>query len=781
MRRTAAQLAFAFLLLALLSVAFLPAARGDTVQKVSVGGRPDAPIVDTTTGDVYVVNDGEPGNPSNSVSVISGTSLAATLSLNSTRGSYLGSPLTNLRTATYDSGNGYIYVPDAAGVGTPLAVVSGTQEVGNPDVGYAAAQATYDPNNGYVYIPDGDVVKNLCTVDCITSTGAVNNLGLGVGYCIFPGSCQPFNATKGTNNSFRQVTVEYGQISVVSGLTSVGNITIGWDSSDPYNPNVPAFNESQDPTVTPAFDPNNNLVYVADTKLDVIYAISGTSVVGTISVGSESVTPVVDPTNGYVYVANSQSDSISVIDYTSVVATISLSGVVGGLVYDPGNGYLYADGTSNIWVISGNSVMATLAFGSSGGAAYDSNNGYLYFSEPLNGTIDAINGTTIAYTDKVGGEPTSMAFDPVNGNLYASDDKNGVVDVVSPASGIGISTSCTSSSSSTVRSSSTTSTSTTTAACCSSQSQTQSHSSSTTTSASSSCTSVATVGSSASQTTTSSSGLVTSTGSGGTGPTSSTASLSSTVTTPPPAGGISTGTLEIAGGAVGAAVIIGGALYYYTQGGSGSESEGGECGSPPGCGPYSGPACSPSSSPSAPGENCPDLVAHASPCYAVGSGSVATASGPSMGQECSLSAHAKRGCETPTGCFATASGPTVNESGCPLVGHATRNCSPSSGCSFATAKGPSVASSSQQPGTTPCSTAEDSSASATSSVRITCKPACLPSSSSSFAQVKQCAGGASNATRAPTTVKGSVKQVKPSCSAPNGCSSTAEDTPSCAT
>lgn len=248
---------------------------------------------------------------------------------------------------------------------------------------------------------------------------------------------------------------------------------------------------------------------------------------------------------------------------------------------------------------------------------------------------------------------------------------------------------------------------------------------------------------------------------------------------------------------------VGGLAYYFTQGGGGSSEgspgsgEGEE--TSPGCGPNSGPACGPSAPGQGPtGGNCPNLVAHSAPCYAIPSGSVATASGPSLGQGCSSTGHAKR-CSVSPSCLATTAGLTVNTTGCSLIGHASRNCPQPSGC-FATAKGPSVGSSSQPGNANPCSTAADSpttqsnlpnttgttlptsESSASSSVRITCKLACLPSCSS-FAQVKQNPGGTGQATRTPCAPKGNVKQVKqsPSCSSTQeGCTSTADDAPSCA-
>ncbi len=767
MKKSSARFLFVLLLLVLWAAAFIPAAHADTVQKISVGGRPDGPVVDTATGDVYVVNDGAPGKPSNNVFVISGTSLVATLALNSTRGADLGTPLTNLRAGTYDSGDGYVYFPDQAGVGTPLAVVSGTEEVGNPSVGYPASIATYDPSNGYVYIPDGEVTMHLCTVDCTLPGGEqVNNLGLGIGYCTGADTngCQPYNPSKpASENDPREVTVEYGRISVVSGLTSVANITIGWDSGDPYNPNVPGFNESQDPTVTPAFDPSNNLVYVADTKFDVVYAISGTSVVGTIPVGSESTTPVVDPTNGYVYVPNSKSDSISVIDYTTVVATISLSGAVAGLIYDPGDGNIYADGLNNIWVISGDSVLATLNFGESGGAAYDSSNGYLYFSDSVNGTVDAIDGTGLVYSDKVGGTPTSIVFDPMNGYLYATDEVNGVVDVIMPASGIVVGSGCSSSSSSTTRSSSTTSsgTTTTTTACCTAQSQSRS---STTTSTSSSCTGVVVGGSSGNETgNNSTSSASSNTGSVAVSVTAIDTDTGSASTggTPPPTGpdGIPLVDLEIAG-AVGAVAAVGGAILYLTQGGGSGGSEDGGCEAPPDCagGPV-GPTENPSPSctgGSITGHGTREVTA---PC------SLATASGPSVNCACvdypSCEGHATR-TKVTSACVPVTCGPSVNS---PTCGHGTREvAAPSSlatvcgpivnsptcahasreavtPCSLATVRGPSVNCSSVK-----ASSCDDHAA------RVPITSACVPAVSgpsvSSCVNSSPCQG---HAVRAPVT------------------------------
>ena len=186
--------------------------------------------------------------------------------------------------ATYDSGNGYVYVPNL-GSGT-VSVISGTSVVNTVIVGSNPYSATYDSGNGYVYVPN----EGSGAVSVLSGTSVINTVPVGTG---------PNYATYDSGNGYVYVMNDgSGTVSVLSGTSVVSTVTIG------TNPEYAAY------------DPSNGYIYVPNYGSGTVSVLSGTSVVNTVTVGSNPYSAAYDSGNGYVYVTNYGSDTVSVISTT---------------------------------------------------------------------------------------------------------------------------------------------------------------------------------------------------------------------------------------------------------------------------------------------------------------------------------------------------------------------------------------------------------------------------------------------------------------------------------
>ncbi len=315
------------------------------IATVPVNSGPSSAVYDSGNGYVYV-----PNGPF--LGVISGTSVVANIFM----GSSVGLP-------ACDSGNGYVYVSTVAG----MAVVSGTSVVATIPFG-GGGFPVYDSSNGYVYVP-GPSLSVISGTNVVASVNIGNNPGYaaydsGNGYVYVPNT--------GSNN-----------VSVISGTTVVASVNVG---------NNPEY---------AAYDSGNGYVYVTNAISGSVSVIGGTNAIATVSVGSDPYSATYDSGNGYVYVANAGSGSVSVISGTNVVGTVSVGETVGlrgnppraSATYDSGDGYVYVpnDASNNVSVIGGTKVVATIPVGISPGlAAYDSGDGYVYVPNGLSDTVSVI-------------------------------------------------------------------------------------------------------------------------------------------------------------------------------------------------------------------------------------------------------------------------------------------------------------------------------------------------------------------------------------------------------
>ena len=353
------------------------------VATVDVGLYTYSATYDSGNGYVYVVD-----QYSNNVSVINGTALVASIPVG---------PSPSF--AVYDSGNGYVYVTNTGNgssenFGT-VSVISGTSVVATVTVGPTPYWETYDRGNGYVYVTDEgciNMVEKNCTLPGGTSIyGAGSNVSVISGTSVVatvPVGTVPQFAVYDSANGYVYVlnagcwacsgTPGYsaGKVSIISGTSVVATATVGLD---PYSG---------------TYDSGDGYVYVTNAASGNVSVISGTSVEATVPVGYDSLFAAYDGGNGYVYVPNCISGTVSVVHETSVVATVTVGSCPTSATYDDGNGYVYVSnsGAGNVSVINDTSVVVTVKvnIGSGGYSVYDSGNGYVYV--PSGGTTVSVIG-----------------------------------------------------------------------------------------------------------------------------------------------------------------------------------------------------------------------------------------------------------------------------------------------------------------------------------------------------------------------------------------------------
>lgn len=326
-----------------------------------------APVYDSANGYVYV-----PNQMSNTVTVIDGTAIMATVSVGS-------API-----SAAVGGNGYVYVMNYGKAGAPgdtVSVINGTSVVATLVVGDFPSTAAYDSSNGYVY----------------EASEGYQQIGV-------PGGIP-------------------GSVSVISGTSVVANISLvdlGTDPQEVINCHGISIGAAND-------------IYVTESTFDEVAVIHGTSFVGNVSVGSLPVSEACDSVNGYVYVLNKESNNVSILSGTSLKATVGTGDFPFEAAFDTTNGYVYVTNTesNNVSVISGTSVVATVDVGNYPEAvAYDSADRYVFVANFYSDSVSAINGTSVVATFNVGTDPDGADYDSANGYVYVTNQGSNSVSVI---------------------------------------------------------------------------------------------------------------------------------------------------------------------------------------------------------------------------------------------------------------------------------------------------------------------------------------------------------------
>ena len=298
--------------------------------------------------------------------------------------------------ASYNPGNGYVYVANDASNST--SILAGTTVVATVPVGDSPGYAVYDSANGYEYIINEGYYSPTGSVSILNNTTLVQTVPVGV---------EPFGAAYDAANGYVYVP-NYGSnnVTVLSGSQQLGTVSVG---------QYPSF---------AAYDPANSYVYVPNEGTGTnssVSVLSGTSVVGTIPVGIYPVFALYDPADGYVYVLNYNSTTVSVLDGLSLVATIPVTTGASWAVFDSNNGDVYVlhQGSNVVNVVNGTASIATITTGlDPTGAAYDAADGMVYVTNVGSNTVSVLVGTSVVATVAVGSYPEYDAYDPADGYVY---------------------------------------------------------------------------------------------------------------------------------------------------------------------------------------------------------------------------------------------------------------------------------------------------------------------------------------------------------------------------
>ena len=282
--------------------------------------------------------------------------------------------------------------------------------------------------------------------------------------------CEPLTVNKATPTLTTKLSVVAnltGNFVIPTIPTDVEPCDMAFDSANGYvyatlfgSSSVQIINAATNATVATVavgtgpcgitYDSNNHDVYVADSYFgrgpSSVSVISGTSVVATVATGISPWDVAFDPNNDEVYVGGQGSTTVPIIcdggapcggspQTNKIVASVPLGAShypsVGGIVYDPQDGDLYLSYGTDVAVISGASVIASIhlpALLASYQAAFDPNNGYLYFPDGIDvpGRVVVVNGHTNAYVATVamvnsnGGTAGNVVFDSASGTILAS-------------------------------------------------------------------------------------------------------------------------------------------------------------------------------------------------------------------------------------------------------------------------------------------------------------------------------------------------------------------------
>lgn len=414
-----------------------------------MGGDPLWGTYDPANGDVYVTS-----YTASSVSVVNGgtNTVAATISLGS-----LNKPLA----PTYDSFNGYVYVPESDNF-CDLVVISGqtNQIIKNISFSCAPHSITVDTTNGAAYVPvyDGYVgVVNGLSSPVLVPVGtnplwAAYDSGNNLVYVTNSGSNNvsiinastnkvAFNLKVGTSPG--QVTFDRGNGYIYVVNSGSGNVSVINGAASPTKNSVIASVTVGSSPTRAIYDSANGLVYVPNNGSNNVSVINGTRLgsPSKINVGTGPAYGTFDRVDGWIYIPNYSSGNVSVINGSSnrVLESIPLGSGPRSSVFDGGNGnvYIVNSASNNLSVIPTAAVtsVASVRVGTTPTwSAFDSWNGWIY--QPNNGSnnVSVINGSTNSLVTSLplptGSLPKSAVFNPVNGRVYVMDQGINEVSII---------------------------------------------------------------------------------------------------------------------------------------------------------------------------------------------------------------------------------------------------------------------------------------------------------------------------------------------------------------
>jgi YVTN family beta-propeller protein len=386
-----------------------------TTKNITVGKEPAGLIYDPASNRVFVANEG-----SNTVSVISGTTVVKTLKVGKTP-----------ETMLYDAKTTLLYSVNAGS--NNVSVINGTTDkvVGNI-TGFATLStfSVYDPTTGafYLFSTGGsltsstmyrlpiaapwtftaikvgadsvDATYDPATTDLVVSNAESGNLSI----------------VNGTTNKVKTVTLTTGALPAASVYNAAnkdvyivdegtflphvksGNVTVLGSA----NTIVKTVSVGGGVPVSVVLDPNNHDVYVLNITLtskggtvncSVTPITSSNSAKKAIKVGNGAIFATFDPANNEIYVPAATSNETTIILGTSLLTTLTTKGTPEVALYDPGT-------TDMVLVLN---TPVTVA-------------GQLtLLSSPTSGN-PSILGTQI-----VGKDPSGFTYDTASTDVYVSN------------------------------------------------------------------------------------------------------------------------------------------------------------------------------------------------------------------------------------------------------------------------------------------------------------------------------------------------------------------------
>jgi YVTN family beta-propeller protein len=277
----------------------------------SVGSRPDFPVWDPLSGNIYI-----PHRDSNNITVFNGTNNQFITSIK------VGSEPEQI---AFDYKNGYLYITNFGG--SNVSVINGITNsvVGSITVGTYPFGIVYDLSNGYIY------VANTGSSNVSVISPSTNNIITSVNV-----GSRPMAETYAVNGNYIYVAnVGSNNVSIISGNTNnvITSVNVG-SYIGTYGFQL-------------SYDYSNKYVYVVNTASNNVTVISTStnSVVATVAVGEtpEGIAYIPDEVNFSELVVNSGSDSLSEINGTTntVVGNLSAPCDPNAITYDGSTGNIY--------------------------------------------------------------------------------------------------------------------------------------------------------------------------------------------------------------------------------------------------------------------------------------------------------------------------------------------------------------------------------------------------------------------------------------------------------
>ena len=393
----------------------LPYVVGTVPMPLGIIDFPDMMAVNPTTGYTYLFDLDGP------VSVISDNEVIT----NMPSIGYM------LEKVAVDQANGYIYV--GSSYEHFVAVISGTELLGNVDLGMPPWRLLVVPNTGYTYAGYWGSNK----IAMLSGTTLITQVTLpltGVG-------AMTFNPTNGW---VYVADSGGGQVAVVSGTQVVGLVPVDNPGSMDVNPNtgyvyvgsyysdsVVVLSGTMVVDTIPGVYPNPSIVKVNPATGYVyvgcdegtVAVISGTQLIATLATGSrESVTIMqVNPATGYTYVGSKNAHQVTVISATQVITTANVDGDLKAIAVNPSvdRVYIASQFPTDVTIWSGTHIIghvprpahpAQVAVHPLSGLAYVANSG--------SDSVSILSGTKLITTVTVGDYPYPISINPKTGYVY---------------------------------------------------------------------------------------------------------------------------------------------------------------------------------------------------------------------------------------------------------------------------------------------------------------------------------------------------------------------------